>query len=150
MTGARVPWSWLALVVSGLVAGVGLLLSLIVILVLREGSGTDLVFQLESASYLAGGLMQGSLLGVLVIGLARWLGNRSKRPVRYFLFLTTALPVCLFFVLAFWFLSASGVHGLSLLDPRRWLEAPAFALTFFAAGQAYLAVAKTKVSRNHQ
>ena len=150
MIGERVPWSWLALVISGIVAGFGLLLSLVVILALREGSGTDLVFQVERVAYLVSGIVQGSLVGALVIGLARWLGNRSQRPSRRFLVLAMVLPVFLFLALAFSSLAASGVHGLPLLDPRRWLEAPALALTFYAAGLAYLAIAKAKVSRNHQ
>ncbi|MFC5391017.1 hypothetical protein U0030_06340 [Brevundimonas bullata] len=125
-------------------------MSLVVILALREGSGTDLVFQVERVAYLVSGILQGGLVGVLVIGVARWLGNRSQRPARRFLILAMALPVFLFLALAFSSLAVSGVHGLPLLDPRRWLEAPAFALTFYAAGLAYLAIARAKVSRNHQ
>ena len=94
--------------------------------------------------------MQGALAGVLVIGLARWLGNRSQRPVRGFLIAVTALPVCVFLAFAFLSLTASGVHGLGLIDPRRWLEAPAFALVFYLAGLAYLVIAKARASGKHQ
>ncbi len=123
------------------------MLSLLFILMLREGSGTDLAISASYPGYLVAGVIQSSIFGLAVIALARWLGNRNERPVAAFLILMTTLPVGLFLVLALISLMATGVQGLSLLDPRRWLEIPAFALTFYLTAQAYLATAKFRNSR---
>ena len=84
-----------------------------------------------------------------VIGLARWMANRTRRPGRMFMVLTVALPVCLFLTLAVLALSTTGARGLPLLAPQRWLEVPLFALTFYAAALTYLAVAKARFSRTN-
>ena len=125
------------------------MLGLLAILAIREESGTDLTYQMNRTTYLAAGLAQCSLPGAAVIGLARWLANRTRRPARMFVVLTVALPVCLFLALAGLALSTTGVRGLSLLDPLRWLEVPLFALTFYAAALTYLAVAKAGSSRTN-
>lgn len=125
------------------------MLGLLAILAVREGSGTDLTYQLNRTTYLAAGLAQCSLLGMAVISLARWMANRTPRPPRLFVVLTTALPVCLFLALATLALSTTGVRGLPLLAPERWLEVPLFALTFYAAALTYLAVAKARFSRTN-
>ena len=146
---ARVSWSWAAFAIAALQAGFCLLLGLFAILAIREGSGTDLRFQMGRTTYWVAGVVQCSLLGMAVIGLSRWIANRTRRPVRMFVVLTVALPVCLLLALAVLALSTTGARGLPLLAPMRWLEVPLFALTFYAAALTYLAVAKAGSSRTN-
>ena len=146
MTVLRTPWSWTAFAASTVIAGVCLMLTMLVILLLREGTGTDVMVPMSATSYWIFGIVQCCLISMAVIALARWLGNRSKQPARRFLDLAMAIPVVLLLVAALLSLSLEGVNGLPLFDPRRWMEVVAFPLVFYLAGRIYLAVAKRNIS----
>ncbi|MDO1558713.1 hypothetical protein Q0812_04650 [Brevundimonas sp. 2R-24] len=136
----RIPWSWLALAIAAVQAGSCLLLGLVMVLAVREGSGSDLIFRLNSIAYWVAGIIQGAVLGVVVLATARALSNRTRRPGRTFVLVSALLPAGLLLALKGWVLIAMGdVFG----SPGLWLELLVVALSFGAGAFTYLAAART-------
>lgn len=149
----RVPWSWVALVVAGLLLGMLLCVGLILIMPFRQGLDADGFSRMMQARMVdlvvAIGLL--GLVGLPFLVLGRWLANRSTRVRGNLLFLTPVAPTALMFLQQAWYIVSAAMEPPMNIMPfpanswtylPNWLELAAIAAAFAGAAGIYLHVAR--------